>query len=146
MTVRMFPTCSGNAEESRFRPRFSRNRAIPLVERRPLYLATISFPVSELSPLRYFHIFIGKHLLPALDSESSRTLFRDKEIDIVRRLDLPTNSTDFRIHTANGQVARIREEIELPLQLKNVSRTRNDCLSPEVSCSLYNGDKFFVFF
>jgi len=65
--------------------------------------------------------------LPALDSESSRTLFRDKEIDIVRRLDLPTNSTDFRIHTENGQVARIREEIELPLQLKDVSRTRNDC-------------------
>ena len=47
------------------------------------YLAT-TFNVSELPPLRYFRIFIGKYSLPALvDSGSSRILFGDEGIEMV---------------------------------------------------------------
>jgi len=63
------------------------------------YLA-MTFHVSELSPLRYFRIFIGEHSWPA--SESSWTLFGDRVIEIVERLGLPTNYIEnFRIRIAN---------------------------------------------
>jgi len=58
-----------------------------------------------------------------------KPIFGDREIEIVRRLGLPTNPTEnFRIRTANEQVARIRDEIELLLQLRDVSREITVCL------------------
>ena len=99
------------------------------------------FHVSELPSLRYFRIFIGRYSLPALvDSGSSRTLFGDESIEVVRRLNLPTDlPKNFRIRIANKW-----QELErrFPLQLRDESREISVCLLPRLAVPCIVGVDF----
>jgi len=107
-----------------------------------------AFHVSALPPLRYFRVYIGEQPLMALvDSGSSRTIFGDEGIEIVRRLNLPTERTaDFRIRTANGQIAKVAEEVKLMLTLEGRRREVAVCLLPSLAVSCIVGMDFLCAF
>lgn len=101
----------------------------------------------ELPPLHYFPVIIGQNSLKALvDSGSSRTLLGAQGIEIVRRLNLPIRKKITRIRTANGQIAKAREEIEIPFSLKGRTRTISACLLPDLAVSCLVGIDFLRVF
>lgn len=76
---------------------------------------------SRLTPLLYFKVFVqGRPLQALVDPGSNRTIFGREGIEIIRQLKKSTRqSNGSRIRTANGQIAEIREEVEISLMLKD---------------------------
>jgi len=97
----------------------------------------------ELPPLHYFIVAVNKEPLRALvDSGLTRTILGAKAIQSVRRLNLPTRQRVTRIRTANGQIARAREEVDLSFRLGDRIRTISVCLLPDLTVSCLVGMDF----
>jgi len=97
----------------------------------------------KLPPLHYLIVAVNKEPLRALvDSGSTRTILGVEAIKIVRRLNLPTRQRVTRILTANGQIARAREEVDLSLRLRDQIRTISACLLPDLTVSCLIGMDF----
>ena len=105
-------------------------------------------PSVELPPLRYFRIFIrNRPLLALVDSGSNRTILGADGIRIIRELNLITNrDRGTRIRTANGQVAEIKEEIDVSLALEGRHRVLSVCLLPNLAVSCIVGMDFLCRF
>jgi len=108
----------------------------------------ITFETGELPPLRYFQIKIHGYSLAALvDSGSNRTLLEREGIKIIRALNLATTSDrGVQIRTANGQIAAIREEIKIPIELKNQYQEITVALLPSLAVSCVLGIDFLTKF
>lgn len=103
---------------------------------------------SELPPLRYFQIFLdGRAVLALVDSGSNRTIMGAEGIKIIRQKKLPTRrDCGTQIRTANGQLAEVREEVDLSLSLKGRSHTVSVCLLPDLTVSCIVGMDFLCRF
>ena len=85
----------------------------------PLVHSYVTFEKTEVLPLQYFVISVGRYKLRALvDSGSNFTLFGQEGIRVVRELGLPLiRGRGVEIRTAGGSVELISEEVELTFQL-----------------------------
>jgi len=108
----------------------------------------VTFESSELPSLRYFHIKIYGYPLAALvDSGSNRTLLGREGIKIIRALGLATASDKgTQIRTANGQIASIKEEIKIPIELQNQNHDITVALLPSLAVPCILGIDFLAKF
>jgi len=108
----------------------------------------ITFESGELPPLKYFRIKIHGYPLAALvDSGSNRTLLGREGIKIIRALSLATTSDrGVQIRTANGQIATIKEEIKIPIELENQRQEITVALLPTLAVSCVLGVDFLTKF
>jgi len=108
----------------------------------------VTFESSELPSLRYFHIKIYGYPLAALvDSGSNRTLLGREGIKIIRTLGLATMSDrGTQIRTANGQIAAIKEEIKIPIELQNQNHDITIVLLPSLAVPCILGIDFLAKF
>lgn len=94
-------------------------------------------------PPHYFTVVIDEESLKVLvDSKSTRTLLGTERIEIARRLNLPIRKKVTRIRTANGQIAKVREKVEISFSLKGRIRTITVCLLPDLAVSCLVGMDF----
>jgi len=107
-----------------------------------------TFENRDLPPLGYFQIKIYGYPLAALvDSGSNRTLLGREGIKIIRALNLMTTADrGVQIRTANGQIATIREEIRLLIDLENQSQEITVALLPSLAVPCVLGIDFLVKF
>lgn len=101
----------------------------------------------ELQPLRYFRVEIQGHRIAALaDSGSNRTLLGGEGVEIVRALGIPIRKGNRQIRTANGQIATIRQEATLPLNLEGRTNELSVGLFPELAVPCILGLDFLTAF
>jgi len=107
-----------------------------------------TFENGELPPLGYFQIRIyGYPLAALLDSGSNRTLLDREDIKIIRALNITTTSDRrVQIRIANGQIANIREEIRIPIELENQSQDITVALLPSLAVPCVLGIDFLIKF
>jgi len=97
----------------------------------------------DLPPLHYCTIAIGGEPLRALvDSGSTRTILGAAGVKIVQKLNLPIRKRITRIRTADGQIARAGEEVEIVFSLKGREREISACLLPSLTVSCLIGMDF----
>jgi len=107
-----------------------------------------TFESGKLPSLGYFQVKIYGYPLAALvDSGSNRTLLGREGIKIIRALNL-TTTTDrgVQIRTANGQIATIREEIRIPINLESQSQEITVALLPNLAVPCVLGIDFLIKF
>ncbi|XP_025270381.1 uncharacterized protein LOC112639720 [Camponotus floridanus] len=102
----------------------------------------------ELPSLKFFKIKIYDYTLAALvDSGSNRTLLGREGIKIIRELGLDTErGRGIQNRTANGQIANIREEIKVPLELEDQCREITVALLPNLAVPCILGLDFLTKF
>ncbi|XP_029163431.1 uncharacterized protein LOC114934886 [Nylanderia fulva] len=119
-------------------------RAEATSEASSLSSSSLGDDARTLSQLPYCEISLGGETLRALiDSGSNRTILGAAGIKIIRRLRSPINR-DHRtqIRTANGQLAEVREEAEITLQVAGRSRDVSTCLLPSLAVPCILGVDF----
>ncbi|KMQ84279.1 reverse ribonuclease integrase, partial [Lasius niger] len=129
-------------------PENETRKPIPTTVEDTLIHSYVTLEYETLPPLRFFKIKIRGYPLAALvDSGSNRTLLGREGIKIIRKIGFPTDKNrGVRIRTANGQLADIKEEVRIPIELENAYQDVTVALLPNLAVPCILGIDFLVKF